>query len=373
MNKLFPCMEIGSLSKPSWRVKSIKNAPILETDIKEAVEWGEKLGINYSYLLKTLRKKNKSEKEKKEITNTSSFYAIKLFEKTGLDILYNGEQTRSEMYQHPLQYIKGINYVGEVRSWDNKYYLKGVCIEEPELIKPYDIQEFNFVKNHTKKMVKFPITGAYTLADWSYNEFYVKKQGKNKDKKKTNYNAKRELTIAIAKNIIRPVIKKLIENGCKWIQIDEPAATTKSEEIPIFVESFNESVKGLNAKFSCHICFSDYSLLFPDILEMKKCSQFAWEFANRDDNKRQGYKDLLFFKEYNDHREIGLGVIDVHNNKIETPQLIRNRILYASKILSAEKIYVTPDCGLRTRNWNVTEKKLSSMVKGAKLARKMFE
>ena len=213
------------------------------------------------------------------------------------------------------------------------------------------------------------------MADWSFNEYFTEKlKAKFNNPKKLKYEAKRELTLEFAQKIIRPTIKALLRKGAKVVQIDEPAATTHPEEVPIFVESFNESVKGLNGKFTVHICFSDYSCLFPDLLEMKKCSQFTWEFANRDNSHRDGYKTLELFRDYKDKREIGLGVLDVHRSEVERPDLVRDRILHAVKVLKdPARIYVNPDCGLRTRPWQICFEKLSNMVIGAELARKNFE
>ena len=137
------------------------------------------------------------------------------------------------------------------------------------------------------------------------------------------------------------------------------------------MEAFNESTSGLACKFSVHICYSDYRLLYPHILELKNCSQLALEFANRDNERHEAYNLLMLFKEFGDQREIGLGVADVHVDNIESPELIRDRILYACKILGKpEKVFVNPDCGLRTRSWGVAYEKLCNIVKGSEMARR---
>ena len=103
-----------------------------------------------------------------------------------------------------------------------------------------------------------------------------------------------------------------------------------------------------------------------------KTEQLALEFANKCKNAFEGYEILKLFKEYGYNKEIGLGVLDVHSNKIESVETIRKRIEYASKIMEPKKLYVNPDCGLRTRRWDVAFKKLKNMVKASKLARKEF-
>jgi 5-methyltetrahydropteroyltriglutamate--homocysteine methyltransferase len=176
--------------------------------------------------------------------------------------------------------------------------------------------------------------------------------------------------IDIAKEILSPNLKALVDAGAKWIQVDEPALTTKPEEVPFFVEAFNECTAGIGCKLSLHVCFSNYRLLYPHILELKNCSQLALEFANRAEDRGGAYDQLNLLNEFGDNREIGLGVTDVHVDQIESPELIKERIEYASKILgNPERIYVNPDCGFRTRSWEVAYSKLCNISKGAELAR----
>ncbi|MFP3189774.1 MAG: hypothetical protein RXR31_00325 [Thermoproteota archaeon] len=374
MDEILPTQEIGSLSRHLMFKENLSNS-----DIKSIIEQGISLEVPNIELLEKLLLEGGYRKYPEEIEKFASLFAIKLFEKVGLDIIFNGEQPRKEMYHYPLQFIEGFRFVGEVRVFDNQYFPKGEVIAEPKLKIPYHLNEFLFVKENTKKKIKIPITGAYTLADWSFNTFYQKKWiSKLGDYYKEKYEAKRELAIELAKKIIRENLKALIENGAEIIQIDEPAATTVPEEIPIFVESLNESIKGLNAKFHCHICYSrDYSILFPNILEVKNLKQLALEFSNRDsielgvdEKSRRGFSFLKKFKQFSSSLEIGIGVVDVHTDFIEPVELIRDRILYALKVLKDEKtIYVNPDCGLRTRNWDVAKNKLTNMVKAVKEVR----
>lgn len=372
--------EIGSLAKPEWRVKVALGKKITDEDIKDAVSWGKRFDIDYDPLILLLQKKNPGTRDRNEIKKWASIYAIRMQEKAGLDIVYDGEQQRSEMYQYAVNRCYGFVFRGLVRSFDNKYYQKAACVGKPKLKKPWHLEELAFLKKHTDRVIKIPITGAYTIAAWSFDEYYGKKAqrlgGKvalqNKEK------ARRKFVLDIAKFLIRPNIKMLIENGAGWIQIDEPAATTIPSEVPLFVESFNESVKGLKGQFSVHICYSDYRLLFPHIQKMENCSQYALELSNRDsktlgtkEGNRPGYEILSWFKKYKIPSRIGLGVTDIHTNFLESPELVRDRILYSAKLLGdSSLVNPTPDCGLRTRAWEVAFRKLQATVQGARLAEK---
>ena len=383
MNKLFPTQEIGSLAKPRWRVKGYRGEQLSAEEISEAISWGEKLGIaNLKQFVQVLRAKD-SPKRRKAIREWSAKFAIKFFEKAGLDVVFDGEQWRSEMYEHFIRRVAGFQFLGYVKSFDYRYFNKAACVSEPKYVKPIYLEEFLFTKQNTTKKVKVPFTGAYTLVDWTFNEYYEKKiDGKIGDFTRRKFEAKREFLFNLIKNVIKPEIKNLVDSGAEWIQIDEPAATTNpsDEEMELFVEAFNETVRGFNCKFSLHNCYSNYKILAKYAPELRNCNQLALEFANRDSRQtgtgkiRTGYEEIKIFEEYGFSGNYGLGVVDVHSNFVEPPELVRDRVLHAVKIVGdASRIWVNPDCGLRTRSWDVSFQKLKNMVLGAELARKSLQ
>ncbi len=367
---LFPTQEIGSMGKPNWLVKKMRGQPIAPEDYAELEKWAEIARFADVGKVKELLGKGALDDAEKELLHDyAGILILGMFDALGLDLVYDGEQHRSEMYQEPVELTDGFRFYGSVRSFDNKYYLKAACFEEPKIKRPFHVEEFEFVRKNTKKIVKVPITGAYTLADWSFNEHYLKKwRAQEKDVRKANHEAQREFAVEIARKMIRPNIKALVDAGAEVVQIDEPALTTHPDEIGIFVESFNESVKGLQGKFTLHVCFSDYTTLYPEILELENCAQYTFEFANQ-----EGYSFLELMKEHKDETEVGLGVLDVHINKVESAEFVRDKVLAAAKILGPEKVYVNPDCGLRTRSWEVSYEKMLGMMRGTEMARKEYE
>jgi 5-methyltetrahydropteroyltriglutamate--homocysteine methyltransferase len=336
MNKPFPTQEIGSLKKPEWLLELVRNEGI-------------------------------SEEDKSKARNDAAYLNIKTLEDIGLDIIYDGEVRRVEMYEYPVRYIEGFKFAGLVRSWDNKYYKKARCVSRVSYRTDFHLDEFLFVKKNSNRIVKVPVTGPYTLADWSYNEYY---------------NNKEEFVIDLARNVVRPLMMDLVRHGAQVIQIDEPAATTHPAEMRIFTEAINECAKGIDAKITVHACYSgnDYQALVPYANEINT-AQFALEFANRDtwqlgttDAERKGYSVLKALKEHGFKGEIGLGVVDVHVDELEPPELVRDRLLYAAKIFGdPTKIYANPDCGLRTRTRNIAFEKLRRVVQGAQLAREALK
>jgi 5-methyltetrahydropteroyltriglutamate--homocysteine methyltransferase len=381
MDKLFPTQEIGSLAKPAWRVKGYRGEPLSEEEIAEAVNWGKRLGLeNLEALVEILKKKERTSEDRNVLLQWSARFVIRFFEAAGLDVVFDGEQWRSEMYEHVMRNVDGFEFLGYVKSFDYRYFNKAACINKPKYKKSFYVEEFAFTRENTEKMVKVPFTGPYTLVDWTFNEYYERKVGsKIKDFKLRKTAARREFLFDLIKEVVRPEISRLIEAGAKWIQIDEPAVTTNpsAEEMELFVEAFNETVQGFNCTFSLHNCYSNYKVLAKYASRLRNCSQLALEFANRDSRQtgigetRVGYKELKFFEEYGFHGKYGLGVVDVHTDFVEPPKLIRDRILHAvSVVKDPSRIYVSTDCGLRTRTWEISFAKLKNMVFGAELARK---
>jgi 5-methyltetrahydropteroyltriglutamate--homocysteine methyltransferase len=372
---LFPAQEIGSLMKPRWQLLGQRGAPLDDAAKIDFERWDRTLGFSHDSpdAARALLAGRNREASPEAVRDLGALFALRLFEAAGLRRVYDGEARRIEMYEYPIRQMHGFQFVGHVRSFDNKYYLKAANTDEVRLKAPYHIEEFDFVRRHATAEPKLPVTGAYTLADWSYNEHYLGRQAGWKGRKERR-EAQRELIHAIARHALRPTLAALIERGCRVIQIDEPAAGTHPGEGDLVAEGFNVATEGLDAEFTMHICFSDYRNLFPALLEAKRCRQWAWEFANRDRDGRDGYEVLNVLREYKDPREVGLGVTDVHRDDLESAELVADRIRRAVKILDdPRRIWVNPDCGLRTRSLDVASAKLKVMVEGAAVARADFE
>jgi 5-methyltetrahydropteroyltriglutamate--homocysteine methyltransferase len=374
-DRLFPAQEIGSLAKPRWQLLGQRGEPLDDATKTEFRLWDERTAFaaELPALRDALLAGRTLEVDPEAVRDLGALFALRLLETAGLDRVYDGEARRIEMYEYPIRQMQGFRFQGHVRSFDNKYYLKAAVTDEVRLERPYHLEEFDFVKRHAHATPKLPITGPYTLADWSYNEYYLARQPGWKGRSARRA-AQREFVVDLARRALRPTIQALVEHGCRVIQIDEPAAGTHPDEAALVVEGFNAATDGLDAEFSMHICYSDYRDLLPELLEAKRCRQWAWEFANRDSPGHDGYAVLSALAEYGDTREVGLGVVDVHRDTVETPDVVADRIRRASRYLGdPRRIWVNPDCGLRTRSLPVARAKLEAMVAGAARARADFE
>jgi 5-methyltetrahydropteroyltriglutamate--homocysteine methyltransferase len=336
---------------------------------------------DYERLLGLLRHAPFTKEQRAEIQRWSSLYAVRFEESAGLDVVYDGEQQRTEMYDWAVSHSNGFERRGSVRAFDNKYYSKAAVVGPISLRTPFHNAEFEYLTSVAEAELKIPVTGAYTIADWSFDERSTENLLESAvERRRKRKVARREFVLDVARNLIRPNLQALIGLGARWIQVDEPGASTEPDELDLFVDSFNASVEGLDAMFSTHLCFSDYNLFFPAIERMEQCRQYAVGFANYDsrelgtsDADRPGYQVIKKFRDLPYKPALGLGVLDIHSDFIESPELVRDRVLYAVKVFGdPNRIHVMPDCGLRTRSWKVAYEKLRNMTAGVRMAREQL-
>jgi 5-methyltetrahydropteroyltriglutamate--homocysteine methyltransferase len=372
--------EIGSLGKPGWRVKGYAGRPLDDDDVDEARRWGKRLEVDeHDALIELLQRAPLDDDGRRELRRWSSRYAIRFFEAAGLDVVYDGEQQRSEMYAYAVRHAEGFEFRGSVRSFDDKYYSKAAVTGPIGLGEPYHDDEFEHAATVAHAPLKIPVTGPYTIAIWSFDERYrpvADLAAPLAERRRAAADARRSFVLDVARDLIRPNLESLIARGARWIQLDEPAASTDPGELDLVVDAFNACVDGLDATFSTHLCFSDYDLFFPAVERMAGCEQYAVGFANYDRRElgtsaadRPGYAVIERFRDLGYEPALGLGVLDIHTDFVEPPELVRDRILHAVDVFGGpERIHVTPDCGLRTRTWDVAFDKLRSMVAGVELA-----
>ena len=168
--------EVGSLAKPPWLVKTSAGKPLQDSDIEHARKWGEKVGVeDYQQLIELLEA---DERDPDEVARWSSRYCMRLQESAGVDWIWDGEQQRSEMYAWAVAHANGFEERGTVRSFDNKYYTKSAVVDTPSLRAPYHNDELEFLASAAEHDLKIPVTGAYTLAVWSYDERYGSRDGR---------------------------------------------------------------------------------------------------------------------------------------------------------------------------------------------------
>jgi len=264
---------------------------------------------------------------------------IRLQEDIGLDILVHGEMERGDMATYFAELLEGFEISGLVRSYGNRYYRKPIVTGEIRRPRAMTVEMFRYAQSLTDKPVKGMLTGPYTMCDWSFNEAYP---------------SRRELVLALARVIHQEVID-LEDAGARIIQIDEPAISTRPEELDLAIEAMGIVTHGVHAKTISHICYGDFRQMYPRILDLP-VDQLDLEFAN------SHFTNLEIFRDPPFTREIAVGVVDVHSHVVESFQDVVTGIRKALAVFPLEKVTIDPDCGLKTRTTQEAIDKLKVMV-----------
>jgi len=272
---------------------------------------------------------------------------LKRQEEIGLDILVDGELYRGDMTTYFAERMPGFAISNPVRSYGNRFYRKPIAVGPIRRKKPLTVEWWKFAQAQTSKPVKGMLTGPYTMMDWSFNEHYPSREAMAMD-------------LAEA---IREEALALQEAGAKYIQIDEPAVSVRPEELSMAVRALGRATEGLKAKTITHICYGDFDVIYPALLDLP-VDMIDLEMAN------SRYDLLDRFRSHPFTKEIGYGVLDVHSHRIESKDEVKQGILRGLEVLKPEQMFVDPDCGLKTRTVEEAFAKLQVMVDAVREVRK---
>ncbi len=275
---------------------------------------------------------------------------MKMQEEIGLDILVDGEMYRGDMTAYFAEHLQGFGISGLVRSYGNRYYRKPIIQGAIQRARAITVEWWQFAQAQTKKPVKAILTGPYTMMDWSFDE---------------HYGSREKSTMALA-NVIHQEVADLERAGAQYIQIDEPAVSVRPDEIQLAIAAMRVVTKGIRAKTLTHICYGDFAAIYPKMLDLA-VDQFDLELSN------SGYDMLELFKRAPFTKEIGYGVLDVHSHRVETVDQVKERLKMALDVFPIEKIYVNPDCGLKTRTEAEARDKLKVMIEATRAIRTEYE
>jgi 5-methyltetrahydropteroyltriglutamate--homocysteine methyltransferase len=280
-----------------------------------------------------------SDEQLHELELQATREAIAAQEEVGLDILVHGEMERGDMTTYFAEQLEGMGISDLVRSYGNRYYRKPIVAGALLRPRPMTVEMFKYAQTLTPKPVKGMLTGPYTMCDWSFN---------------THYETRREVVMAFAR-LLHDEVRELEAAGAKYIQIDEPAISTRPDELEIAIEAMAIVTAGIAAKTITHICYGDFKTIYPRLLDLP-VDQFDLEFAN------SGYANLDVFREPRFTKEIAFGVLDIHSHRVESVDEIVAGIRKGMEVFDVEKMMIDPDCGLKTRTSEESFAKLRNMV-----------
>ncbi|OPB89603.1 5-methyltetrahydropteroyltriglutamate--homocysteine S-methyltransferase [Elizabethkingia miricola] len=330
---LFPTTTIGSFPQTkevrSWRAQFKK---------------GEISAERYTDLLK------------EETKNT-----IQRQEKIGIDVLVHGEFERNDMVEYFGEQLKGFAFTenGWVQSYGSRCVKPPVIYGDVSRPEPLTVFWSQYAQSLTSKWVKGMLTGPVTILQWSFV--------RNDQSRKDTANQ-----IALA---IRDEVLDLEKAGIRIIQIDEPAIREglplrkkdAAEYLKWAVLAFRISASSVkdDTQIHTHMCYSEFNDIINHIADMDadvitiECSRSQMELLDA-------------FADFEYPNDIGPGVYDIHAPRVPSKEEMVKLLEKAAKVIPSSQLWVNPDCGLKTRGWDETEKALIEMVNAAKEMQKEF-
>jgi len=369
------------------------------------------------WLVQALRRRQNGEitqQEFNQIADDAVLAAIKYQEDAGVDILTDGEVRRDNFYSFVTEKLSGIrlmklsellDYVKDRAAFEEVLRASDApafAIKSPIAVDKIgdpgpaglSLDEFDFVKAHTRRQIKIPLPGPYLLTRSAWFENLSDKA----------YPTREDLAKDVVR-ILRKEVFDLKKRGVDFIQFDEPSLTQvvygdeaeqtfmcaalgsrrdPGEELEFAVRLMNETVEGINGvKFGVHICRGNWSRkedvllkgnygpLLPSLMRMN-IHQLVLEMAT----PRAG--EIEVFKEYRNQKELGLGVANPRIDTIEEPQEIVRQVRRVLEFFDPDKIYLNPDCGFGTfaercvNTPDVAYKKLQAVSRAAEILRKEY-
>ncbi len=281
---------------------------------------------------------------------------VKLQEKIGLDVLVHGEFERNDMVEYFGECLDG--YIFTEKAWVQSYGTR--CVKPPVVwgdisrAKSMTVKWSAYAQSLTNKPMKGMLTGPVTILNWSFPREDI-------SLKESAYQ------IALA---IREEVLDLESNGISIIQVDEAAlreklplrkSDWKSDYLDWAIPAFRLVHSGVKpeTQIHTHMCYSEFSDIIMEIDDMD-ADVITFE-ASRSD-----LTILDVLKENNFRTEVGPGVYDIHSPRIPSVEEIKDALHKMLDRIPAEKLWVNPDCGLKTRGNRETVPSLENLVNAAK-------
>lgn len=298
------------------------------------------------YVRKARMKYEKGNRFRENAEKNATRHWINAQERLGFDILVHGEMERGDMAAYFGEELEGMRPGTKedmVRSFGNNFWPPPHIVAPVRWRGPITLSYWQFAQSLTKKPVKGMLTGPATIYDWSLDGYYGDR-----------HKAVREIAKAL-----RSEIEVLIEGGAKIIQIDEPSLAQTERHFDTLAEAFHIMLDGVadKAYFIMHTCYGEdvFETIYPIMLNLP-VDNLDLETANSD------MKFLHTIERFPIAKDLSLGFIDVHKPGIERVDVVRDRIRLALSVVPEDKLWLGPDCGLKTRTVENAELKLAALA-----------
>jgi 5-methyltetrahydropteroyltriglutamate--homocysteine methyltransferase len=335
---LFPTTLVGSYPQPDWLIDRKKLAGRFPPRVRARELWR----VPEPFLA--------------EAQDDATRLAIRAQEEAGLDIVTDGEIRRESYSNRFATALEGVDIDKPGSALDRSGHPNPVprVVGKIRRRHPVEVQDLKFLRAHTDHRIKITVPGPFTMSQQAQNDFY-----------KSEEDAAMDYAGAVNEEI-----RDLFAAGADVVQIDEPYMQARPEKARQYgLKALNRALEGVKGATAVHICFgyaaviharpSGYSFLSE--LSACNCNQVSIETA-------QSNLDCSVLKSL-PGKKIILGVIDLNDMTIETPEIVAARIRRALPYVRAEDVIVAPDCGMKYLPRDVAFGKMRAMVEGAKIMR----
>jgi 5-methyltetrahydropteroyltriglutamate--homocysteine methyltransferase len=283
-------------------------------------------------------------------------------ERLGLDVLVHGEAERNDMVEYFGEQLGGFAFTehGWVQSYGSRCVKPPLIHADVSRPAPMTVEWLRYAQGLTAKPVKGMLTGPITMLQWSFV-------------REDQPRSRTALQLAAA---LRDEVLDLERAGAALIQIDEPALREglplRKSDWPVYldwaVRAFRLASCAVadETQIHTHMCYAEFNDILPAIAAMD-ADVITIETSRSDMELLEGFGAFHY------PNEIGPGVYDIHSPRVPAPGDMVRLMEKALQVIPAGRLWINPDCGLKTRNWPEVEAALGAMVEAAALLRKNLE
>jgi len=339
---LIPTTLVGSYPQPEWLIDRKKLAGRFPPRVRAKELW------------------RVAEPHLAQAQDDATVLAIRAQEAAGLDIITDGEIRRESYSNRFATALEGVDIDNPGSALDRSGHANPVprIVGKIRRKHPVEVPDLLFLKRHTKKQVKITLPGPFTMSQQAQNDFY-----KSPEEAAMDYAA-----------AVNEEIKDLFAAGADIVQIDEPYMQARPEKARQYgLAAVNRALEGVTGTTALHICFGYAAIIhvrpegysFLPEFAATPLKQISIETA-------QSNLDTSVLAKL-PGKSIMVGVIDLSDMTVETPEKVAERIRKALPYVPADKIIVAPDCGMKYLPRDVAFGKMQAMVAGAAIVRREVE
>jgi 5-methyltetrahydropteroyltriglutamate--homocysteine methyltransferase len=336
---LLPTTIVGSYPQPEWLIDRARLASRFPPRVRARELWR----VSPEYL--------------EEAQDDATILAIKAQEEAGIDIITDGEMRRESYSNRFATALDGVDIDNPGSALDRSGHPNPV----PRVIGPIrrrravEVEDVKFLRRHTTRKIKISVPGPFTMAQQAQIDYY---------------DGSRELAAMDYATAVNGEIRDLFRAGADVVQIDEPYMQARPEEARAWGQkALNRALEDIDGVTAVHICFGYAAIIhtrpsgYSFLPELGQCSCHQISVETAQSNLDCSVLASLAGK------TIMLGVIDLSNMQVETPEQVATRIRRALPFVEPRNIIVCTDCGMKYLPRDVAYGKMKAMVDGASIVR----